>query len=174
MILPYAPLSEQWPLATAQHKHMDLPLQQRPTPLLAEHSYSVPQHHHKPSGLESSWKSSYQTAPKLTRSMLLNPEQMHRVPEGSSWLKYGSLRTFSQALQEEYAFLTHQLCLTHSNAMSTSVRPVLYLNPQRKPHQAHLTFYYHLSRPQLIIPPPCRLTLIISSRRRQESNFSRY
>ena len=104
-------------------------------------SYFVPQHHHKPSGLESSWKSSYQTTPKLTRSMLLNPEQLHRVPEGSSCLKYGPLRILSQALQEEYAFLT---------------------------------IYYHLSRPQLIIPPPCRLTLVISSRRRQESNFSHY
>lgn len=153
---------------------MDLLLQQRPTPLLAEHLYFVPEHHHKPSGLESSWKSSYQMTRKLTRSMLLNPEKMHRVPEGSSCLMYGPLRTLSQALQEEYAFLTHQLCLTHSNAMSTSVRPVLYLNPQRKPHQAHLTIYYYFSRPQLIIPPPCRLTLVISSRRRQESNFSRY
>ena len=48
-----------------------------PTPLLAEHSYSVPQHHHIPSGPEISWKSSYQTDSQLTRSMLLNPEQMH-------------------------------------------------------------------------------------------------
>lgn len=68
----------------AQHTHMDLPLQQRPTPLLTEHLYSVPQLHHKRSDLESSWKASYRTVPKLTWSMLLNTEQMHRVPESSS------------------------------------------------------------------------------------------